>query len=567
MQKTHRPRVRLTQMLFAGVMIGLMTLTSACGGDAHTQNQASQNKTQLDHLLQHAKGIGVPTSMLQPVMTQEQQLSRSSAPFTLFNDQAATNYYQNLAARYNQLTLQVQGIIVTATQQFQTRAQYDMQNFQLALTRESMSGHFSNINIFNQQFSRDQLLLSAAQYPEDYAVISYDARFSTDTLNLIEPTYNRLTTLQHTIGLMHAASLDVTAMLAQYTADMQDYNSAFAPLDFQNLGTLIDAQYQQALVSSIQALPYIGEAKLTEFQAQVNSLKTYGMDASSYQKHLASYQAALKKASNINDYLAVAARIQADITSMHDMLVQGQANYLVKYIDQQARAWGNAHPYHDKFDGKNYILTAGYTLPGIGFWLNRELGWTVTTADFQSVVDEENNQLFNLQVMEQDYYDTTPYNQVHATDLQMLDHYNLHHSQVLMVSMVEQALRLYQDGKLVASFHVTTGRVERPALPGIWTVQNRQSPTEFKSTDPPGSPFWYPPTHINYAILYHWGGFFVHDSWWRVNYGPGTQFPHYDTGGDEAFSGNGSHGCINMQGDQAAWVYNHTDWNTIIAVY
>ena len=567
MQKTHHSRVRLTQMLFAGVMIGLLTLTSACGGDAHTQKQASQNKAQLDRLLQHARSIGVPTSMLQLVMTQEQQLSHSSAPFTLFNDQPATNYYQNLATRYNQLTLQVQGIIATATQQFQTRAQYDMQNFQLALTRESMSGHFSNINMFSQQFSRDQLLLSAAQYPEDYAAISYDARFATDTLNLIEPTYNRLTTFQHTIGLMRAASLDVTAMQAQYTADMRDYNSAVAPPDFQNLGTLIDSQYQQAVVSSIQALPYIGEAKLSEYQAQVNALKTYGMDASSYQKHLASYQAALKKASSINDYLAVAAQIQADITSMHAMLVQGQANYLVNFIDQQARTWGNAHPYHDKFDGKNYILTAGYTLPGIGFWLNRELGWTVTTADFQAVIDEENNELFDLQMMEQNYYDKTPYNQVHATDLQMLDHYNLRHSQVIMVSMVEQALRLYQDGKLAASFHVTTGRVERPALPGIWTVQNRQSPTEFKSTDPPGSPFWYPPTHINYAILYHWGGFFVHDAWWRLTYGPGTQFPHIDASGDTTFSGNGSHGCINMQEDQAAWVYNHTDWNTIIAVY
>src|SRR5260370_2135994 len=173
---------------------------------------------------------------------------------------------------------------------------------------------------------------------------------------------------------MHAASLDVTAMQAQYTADMQDYNSAFAPLDFKNLGILIDGQYQQALVSSFQALPYIGEAKLAEFQAQVNSLKTYGMDASSYQKHLASYQAALKKASSINDYLAVAARIQADITTMTDMPVQRHANYLVKYIDQQARAWGNAHPYHDKFDVKNYILTPGYTLPAIAFCFNRALG-------------------------------------------------------------------------------------------------------------------------------------------------------------------------------------------------
>src|SRR5438132_10718085 len=184
MQKTHRPRVRLTQMLFAGVIIGLMTFISACGGDAHTQKQASQNKTQLDHLLQHAKSVGVPISMLQPVLTQEQQLSRSSAPFTLFNDQPATNYYQNLATQYNQLTIQVQGIIFTATQQLQTRAQYDMQNFQLALTRERTSGHFSNIGISSQQFSRDQLLLSAAQDPRDYAAISYDAQYSTNALNL-----------------------------------------------------------------------------------------------------------------------------------------------------------------------------------------------------------------------------------------------------------------------------------------------------------------------------------------------------------------------------------------------
>jgi lipoprotein-anchoring transpeptidase ErfK/SrfK len=59
----------------------------------------------------------------------------------------------------------------------------------------------------------------------------------------------------------------------------------------------------------------------------------------------------------------------------------------------------------------------------------------------------------------------------------------------------------------------------------------------------------------------------VHDAWWRVDYGPGTQFPHTDSGGDQTFAGNGSHGCINMQEDQAAWVYNHTDWNTTIMVY
>jgi lipoprotein-anchoring transpeptidase ErfK/SrfK len=171
-------------------------------------------------------------------------------------------------------------------------------------------------------------------------------------------------------------------------------------------------------------------------------------------------------------------------------------------------------------------------------------------------------------MLEQDYSDKTPYNQVHATDRQMMQHYpSLQHGMVLMVSQVEQAMRVYRDGKLIRAFYVTTGRVERPALPGVWTVQDRKSPDQFKSTDPPGSPYWYPPTPIQYAILYHWGGFFVHDAWWRVNFGPGTQFPHYDVGGDESFAGNGSHGCVNMQSNDAAWVYANTDWNTQIAMY
>jgi L,D-transpeptidase catalytic domain len=297
-------------------------------------------------------------------------------------------------------------------------------------------------------------------------------------------------------------------------------------------------------------------------------LKTYGMDTSSYQSLYKADQTALKKTSTITGFLAISQKIDADIASMHDDLVQGASHYLIKALDHEANVWGNAHAYHNKFDGKNYIYTAGYTLPGIGFWFNRELGWTYLPSDYQAVVDEENNEFFNLHMLEQDYSDTTPYNKVHTTDMLMMQHYpSLQHGTVLMVSQVEQAMRYYQDGKLIRSFHVTTGRVERPALPGVWTVQDRKSPDEFKSTDPPDSPYWYPPTPIHYAILYHWGGFFVHDAWWRVNFGPGTQFPHYDVGGDESFAGNGSHGCVNLQENDAAWVYANTDWNTQIAMY
>jgi lipoprotein-anchoring transpeptidase ErfK/SrfK len=156
---------------------------------------------------------------------------------------------------------------------------------------------------------------------------------------------------------------------------------------------------------------------------------------------------------------------------------------------------------------------------------------------------------------------------VHQTDLELMQHYpSLQHGSVIIVSMAQQSLHFFVDGKLVNSFLVTTGRWERPTLPGVWTTQNRQAPTEFKSSDPPSSPFYYPPTPIHYAILYHWGGFFVHDSWWRNNYGPGTEYPHQDSSGNVSAS-NGSHGCVNVQEDQAAWLYAHTDWNSQIVIY
>ncbi len=565
MQKTRSAHSRRL-LILAGMMLGLMLLTSACGGDPHTQQQASQNKAQLDQQLSHAQAIGVPAALLKPIIKQEQQLSSSSAPFTVFNDQPATDYYHNLATRYQQLFVQTQGLIMSVTEQFQAQAEHDMQLFDTALTQRR-SQNIGNIQAFTEQYSEDQALLAAAQYPKDYALISSNAQKSIAALDLLGQTYTQLNAFKNTFSQMKAAHIDVTAMQTQYQNDLQVFNNASTVLAFQNLDTLLNVQYQQAVVSSIQAIPYVSAAKLGEFQAQINLLKTYGMDATAYQQRYNADAAAIKKAKTLHNFLVVSLQIDADIASMHNDLTQGASTYLVGKLDRDATAWGQAHYYHDTFNGQNYILDAGYTMNGIGYWLNRELGWTWTPDGYQAVVDEENNEFFNLQMLEHDYSDPTPYNQIHATDLLMLNHYGLQHSQVLMISFVEQAMRIYQDGKLVRAFQVTTGRVERPALPGAWTVQNRQSPTAFKSTDPPGSPYWYPDTPIKYAILYHWGGFFVHDAWWRVNFGPGTQFPHYDVGGDESFAGNGSHGCVNLQSNDAAWVYANTDWNTQIVLY
>ncbi len=558
---------RSTHITLAGMLVGMMLFITACGGTSQSQAQLNQSKATLDQTIQHAQSIGIPESALQPILKEEQQLSSTRAPFSLFNDQPVTDYNTKLANNYQQLQTQTEAIVSSISDQYNIQAQQDMQFFQSSLSALQQK-KVGNTRAFTAQYNKDSSLLAAAQYPKDYAAISNDARKATEALDLSNTTFNQLNTFNTTIKQMKAARLDVTAMQSQYQNDLATFNIATTSIEFQNLGTIVNAQYQEAVVNSMLALPFVSSAKLSEFKSQLALLKTYGMDTSPYQQLYNADQTALKKTSTITGFLTITQKIDADIASMHDDLVQGASHYLINALDHEANTWGNAHAYHNKFDGKNYILTAGYALPGIGYWLNRELSWAWQPSDYQAVVDEENNEFFNLHMLEQDYNDTTPYNKVHATDMLMMQHYpSLQQGRVLMVSMVEQAMRVYQDGKLIRSFQVTTGRVERPALPGVWTVQDRKSPDEFKSSDPPSSPFWYPPTLIHYAILYHWGGFFVHDAWWRVNFGPGTQFPHYDVGGDESFAGNGSHGCVNLQENDAAWVYANTDLNTQIAMY
>ena len=555
----------IPRLAFVVSLLGVIILTSACGGNSQSQQQASQSRTQLDQLIQHAQQIGVPAKSLAPIQRQEQQLSSTGAPFAPFNDQTDTDYYHHLATQYTVLYQQLQTLITTATNQLQVLASQNLQAFRQMLSRRQMQ-KLGNLQPFLDSYNRDQALFAQAYSPKDFAAVSQSAQQETQALGQMGLAFNQLTSFQNTISQMQASQLDVTAMQAQYQSDLAFFNSAVTSTAFQQLDTLIEVQYQEALVHSISTLPYVEAVKLNEFRQQIGFLKTYGFDPTQYQQLYNTDKAAISSAKTIQDYLAVAKRVATDMASLHSRLVQGEASSLIGGLNAAALAWGNAHLYHDTFDGQNYILDSGYTMNGIGSWLQVELSWAYTLSDFQAVVNDENDEIFSLQMLEQDYSDKTPYNQPHKTDLELIQHYHLS-GQIIVVSMVEQAMRLYENGKLVRAFYVTTGRVELPALPGHWTVLARQSPTEFTSSDPPGSPYWYPPTPINYAINYHSDGYFIHDAWWRVNFGPGTQFPHYDAGGDESFAGNGSHGCINMQENDAAWLYANTNYTTQIVVY
>jgi hypothetical protein len=560
-----RTTPRLTYAALVVALLCTSLVLASCGNASPAQQQATQGQARLQQLFAQAKRDGIPSSALQPVLVQQQQLAATRPPLTLFNAQPENKYYQNLTVRYNQLSLQLQGIIAVTTQQAQSRAQQDLQVLQTLLVQRRTQN--LPVQNFSLQFQQSQNALSMASTFSGFVDVSRQGTTISQALNLLPDVSGQLQQLRSTIKQMQNAHMSVNRLQTQDQNDQQLLTSASSVTDLRHIQDLIGTQYEQAIVDSKQALPIVTANKLQELTTKISFLKQYGIDTSTYQPRLTAAQNQMNKVATLDDYTAFSKLIDADIAAMQQDTIQAQAHYLVDQFHQEVQNWGQAHLYHDSYDGNNYPLDAGYMQQGIGSDLDYVLSLAVTPDDFQGVVDLANNDLFNIHAFESDYADKTAFNQAHKTDQQLLQRYGLLNQQVIVVSLSQQAMRVYQNGKVVHALPVTTGRPALPSLPGVWSVQGRLSPTTFTSPDPPGSPYWYPPTPIHYAIMYHQNGYFIHDSWWRADYGPGTQFPHVDSGGDQQFSFDGSHGCINVSLDEAGWLYSHTDWNTAIIVY
>lgn len=556
-------------VLVLTLAILIMLLLSACGGNPQLQQQVSQNKAALDSAIVHAQSIGIPRTMLQPIISQEAQLSKTNAPIGLLNNQPVNDYYSNLGQRYAMLAVQVNGLISQATQQFDYRASQDLQKLENALA-ERQAQNFVEARTFAKQLTRYQSELAKAQFPRDYIQISKNALNSTQALHLMGPAFSSLTSLRQVIQQLQASHLDVAALNQQQQNDLQAFRAAATPADFSQLIDLINAQMQETTVYSTQAIPYVGAAKLKQFGADIDLLKHYGQNAAPFQQHLQADQASLSQAKTLNDFLKVSAQIDSDTASIQVPLVQGEANYLLSQFHQEVTNWGKTHQYHDPYNGNNYNLDYEYDMQGIGSDADAAVQSAQTLDDYQSAIDQVNNDFLHLKAMEADYNDKTPSNQPHATDISLMKHYGVYGSNagpVLVVSLLEQTLRYYNNGKLIRSFAIVSGQYQLPSPPGFWSIILRQHPTQFKSSEPPGSAFWYPPTPIQYAMEYHAGGYFFHDSWWRNSYGLGKNFPHPDPPDTTVYDDNGSHGCINMDPNDVAWLYPQIPYGTSVILY
>jgi lipoprotein-anchoring transpeptidase ErfK/SrfK len=309
-----------------------------------------------------------------------------------------------------------------------------------------------------------------------------------------------------------------------------------------------------------------GEMQLRAFQQWIALMQQYNGDITTFQQQYSSDLQALNNAKTAKAYAAALARLKAHVEAIKIPALKAESKSLQYQLQQEVASWGQQHQYHDSFNNKNYPLGFEYGPTGIGDWVQQELNAAQTLADYQQAVEDLNTYLTNFQAMVTNAVDKTPYNKVHQTDMQLMQHYGFMDRNVLVISLYEQAMRVYQNGKLVNAFLVTTGRPERPSPPGTWWVEAKQSPTVFKANVPKTSPYWYPDTPINYAMQYHSDGYFLHDSWWRADYGPGTNFPHQDATGD-SFSAFGSHGCVNIAKNNALWLYNFVQLYTSVLIY
>ena len=529
-------------------------LLAGCGNDPN-QGVAQQNKARLDNELQHARtALGLPDSMLQPITSQEQKITSGEGGFNYNYADAAANY----TLLYNQLV----GIEQNAQQTLQKQASDDIQAFSQAVNQLRSQG-FSEIDAYQGRLDQALQDYNSAKKPGDFAVIDATARQQTGALHALWPAYEKLQDFKTILRTLQNAGMNSALGQIEYQQNLEALRAGLPAARYAKLVEVIDGQIVQLMADQAEAIPYVGAALLDSLQARIDLLKTYGQDIASFQQQHDQDMTTLKAAKGTADYLELGQTINKQIDAMALPLLKAKAfsDYaqLQKLVDSVGTIMLTS-----PWDGTKYSADYEYQNPWVGIGdAHDNLYAAHDVESYQSADDEIINLTINLRALKDNLSDTTPHSQPHASDLELINTAYHLTGKVIVISLREQTLRAYENGQLVWWSYVTTGRFELPSWPGLHYAMYKLYHTEFTSPEPKGSPFWYAPTPINFAIAYEINGFFLHDAWWRAEFGPGTNLPHWDPA---AFNG-GSHGCINLPENNMEWIYNWTPIGTPIVVY
>jgi hypothetical protein len=134
---------------------------------------------------------------------------------------------------------------------------------------------------------------------------------------------------------------------------------------------------------------------------------------------------------------------------------------------------------------------------------------------------------------------------------------------VILVSVSQQWLWAYDHQRMVFASEVTTGMPHLETPLGTYAVQYKAYDTWFTSPWPYGSPYYYAPMVVRYALLFRAGGFYIHDAPWRHSFGPGSNVPHLAPDGTAE---TGSHGCVDVPPDVGEWLWGWASVGTTVSV-
>ncbi len=529
------------RVLIALLAALLLPLFAGCG-IAPLSGQTQNVKAQLDALLIHAAHFGVPQSSITSIKDQENTIITQAEWLAISETQTITSLQSMINSVYTSE--------YTSFEQNNSATQLSFAALNNAISLAQSQGIASTY--FTVWQNADSQSYAQAVTSQELITTNNQILQQTAIVHTMQNAFNQLTNFSAISAKLSRAGIQNQLAQQEYAQDQTAYALAKTQNDFFFLSSQINAQIIGLVNDEIQAIPYVGGAQLDVLQKNITLLQNYQQNSAPFQQQWRQDNAALGHIVSLAQFVQFESAVQNQIAAMQLPLTIGKTQ---KDIDNFTALLHTAdtmglqdYEYHGEFGVQQ---------------LQSDFAGSQTLQDFQNTDSETALLTENLREMIANAQTHTPYNQPHTADFTLMHYYDIMSGKVIIISLAEQTMRLYDNGNLVFTTYITTGEQSLPTPPGSWRIIAKAVNVLFTSPFPAGSKYWYAPTLVRYTLNFHPGGYFIHDAWWRTQFGPGSNLPHYDPNADN----NGSHGCVNVPLQQMGLVYEWAELNTPIIIY
>ncbi len=280
--------------------------------------------------------------------------------------------------------------------------------------------------------------------------------------------------------------------------------------------TQVDGAYEQAEIRSDNE----------ELNAQVNDLNTYMDLKETYT--LTDGSTVTLDGSRIKDWLSVSEDDPNYYYVNADVIKQNAVAFIAELASQDDKTYDTLD-----FESTNLGTVTMSVNGGYGHSLDQS---TMTDALYNAVVNRDSGE------MELSYSSNS-----------MLD--SKLNGTYIEVDIPNQTVYYYQDNTLQLSASVVTGletEEDRKTPSGIYQIYDKETNRDLKGRlNEEGVPSYV--SHVSYWMPFY-GGYGLHDASWRSSFG-GTIYQY-----------SGSHGCVNMDYNDAQALYNSISVGTYVVV-